>query len=204
MQSTTSESWSLDEGEIKTGSFSREGGIGLRAVRGETTAFASSDIIAARALDNFADIARTAKTRGEKIHTGKIQSSGIRCARFAPSVFAATEDIVVAEPQHIKDRHFAPCADALARQSDNRTWKMLSPEWKHHMKRCWLCAPTKLIGAADLYALASMTKVHPNRRAARGQNCFARCAKHNRQPKRGHLANGAVPMPSRAQAVSFL
>ena len=119
VQSTTSESWSLDEGEIKTGSFSREGGIGLRAVRGETTAFASSDIIAARALDNFADIARTAKTRGEKIHTGKIQSPASAAPRFA------TEDIVVAEPQHIKTGILRR-ADALARQSDNRVENVIA------------------------------------------------------------------------------
>jgi len=37
------ESWSLDEGKVKTGSFNIDQGVGLRSVSGEKTAFAYSE-----------------------------------------------------------------------------------------------------------------------------------------------------------------
>ena len=42
-QYTRSEGWSLEEGIVKTGSFSIDQGVGVRAVTGEKTAFAYSD-----------------------------------------------------------------------------------------------------------------------------------------------------------------
>ena len=42
-QYTRSEGWSLEEGIVKTGSFSISQGVGVRAVAGEKTAFAYSD-----------------------------------------------------------------------------------------------------------------------------------------------------------------
>ena len=42
-QSSRSEGWSLEEGIVKTGSFSIDQGVGVRAVSGEKTAFAYSD-----------------------------------------------------------------------------------------------------------------------------------------------------------------
>ena len=44
-QYTRSEGWSLEEGIVKTGSFSIDQGVGVRAVSGEKTAFAYSDDI---------------------------------------------------------------------------------------------------------------------------------------------------------------
>ena len=44
-QYTRSESWSLEEGIVKSGSFNIEQGVGVRAVAGEKTAFAYSDDI---------------------------------------------------------------------------------------------------------------------------------------------------------------
>ncbi len=46
-QYTRSEGWSLEEGIVKTGSFSIDQGVGVRAVSGEKTAFAYSDDICA-------------------------------------------------------------------------------------------------------------------------------------------------------------
>src|ERR1700744_1529730 len=42
-QSTRSEAWSLEEGIVKSGSFSIDQGVGVRAVTGDRTAFAYSD-----------------------------------------------------------------------------------------------------------------------------------------------------------------
>ncbi len=49
-QYTKSESWSLEEGIVKTGSFSIDQGVGVRAVSGDKTAFSYSDDISERAL----------------------------------------------------------------------------------------------------------------------------------------------------------
>lgn len=124
VQGTTSESWSLDEGGIKTGNFAQESGIGLRAVRGETTAFASSDIIAADVLESFADTARTAKTRGGAMHSGVIQSSA------SPSPFSyaprfADDDIVSGAAVDVKTS-ILHRADAIARAADSRVENVIA------------------------------------------------------------------------------
>lgn len=49
-QFTKSEGWSLEEGIVKTGSFSIDQGVGVRAVAGDKTAFAYSDEISESAL----------------------------------------------------------------------------------------------------------------------------------------------------------
>lgn len=49
-QYTRSEGWSLEEGIVKTGSFSISQGVGVRAVAGEKTAFAYSDALSPEAL----------------------------------------------------------------------------------------------------------------------------------------------------------
>ena len=49
-QYTRSESWSLEEGIVKSGSFNIDQGVGVRAVSGEKTAFAYSDDISLAAL----------------------------------------------------------------------------------------------------------------------------------------------------------
>ena len=54
-QYTRSEGWSLEEGIVKTGSFSIDQGVGVRAVAGERTAFAYSDDISLASLKDAAD-----------------------------------------------------------------------------------------------------------------------------------------------------
>ncbi|MBV6541778.1 hypothetical protein HT667_10030, partial [Ursidibacter maritimus] len=48
-QFTKSEGWSLEEGIVKTGSFSIDQGVGVRAISGDKTAFSYSDEISERA-----------------------------------------------------------------------------------------------------------------------------------------------------------
>ncbi len=69
-QYTRSEGWSLEEGIVKTGSFSIDQGVGVRAVSGEKTAFAYSDDIsnaslldAARTVRAISSASTGAKTR---------------------------------------------------------------------------------------------------------------------------------------------
>ena len=82
VQRRTVERWRLEEGVIKTGSYSAGGGIGLRAVRGETMAYASSDVINPQALDYLTEVAQTAKTRGKNQQIGDIPTTATTPPRF--------------------------------------------------------------------------------------------------------------------------
>jgi TldD protein len=67
-QYSRAESWSLEEGIVKSGSFSIDQGVGVRAVSGEKTAFAYSDDISMSALESAAQATRAiAKQGGEQI-----------------------------------------------------------------------------------------------------------------------------------------
>ncbi len=75
-QYTRSEGWSLEEGIVKTGSFSIDQGVGVRAVSGEKTAFAYSDDISEASLLDAArtvrSIAGAAQNKRAKVATPKI------------------------------------------------------------------------------------------------------------------------------------
>ncbi len=68
-QFTRNEGWSLEEGIVKTGSFSIDQGVGVRAVSGDKTAFSYSDEISERALLEAAAATRTIARQG----AGKIK-----------------------------------------------------------------------------------------------------------------------------------
>jgi len=64
-QYSRSEGWSLEEGIVKTGSFSISQGVGARAVSGEKTAFAYSDILSSEALLSSAKTVRSIARQGQ-------------------------------------------------------------------------------------------------------------------------------------------
>src|SRR5664279_2727669 len=78
-QYTRSEGWSLEEGIVKTGSFSIDQGVGVRAVSGEKTAFAYSDDISETSLLDAArtvrSISAVAKAGRAKVATKKVASA---------------------------------------------------------------------------------------------------------------------------------
>jgi len=69
-QYTRSEGWSLEEGIVKTGSFSIDQGVGVRAVSGEKTAFAYSDDIS---WESLLDAAKTVRSIGAVAQTNKVR-----------------------------------------------------------------------------------------------------------------------------------
>src|SRR5689334_1821181 len=76
-QFTKHEGWSLEEGIVKTGSFSIDQGVGVRAVSGDKTAFSYSDEISERALLEAAAATRTIARQG----AGKVKvASSIQAA----------------------------------------------------------------------------------------------------------------------------
>ncbi len=70
-QYTRSEGWSLEEGIVKTGSFSIDQGVGVRAVSGEKTAFAYSDDISEASL---LDAARTVRSISGAGQGGRVKT----------------------------------------------------------------------------------------------------------------------------------
>jgi len=63
-QYSRSEGWSLEEGIVKSGSYSIDQGVGVRAVTGDKTAFAYSDAIGLEPLLEAARATRTIARRG--------------------------------------------------------------------------------------------------------------------------------------------
>ena len=72
-QYTRSEGWSLEEGIVKSGSFSIDQGVGVRAISGEKTAFAYSDEISLDALDDAARATRAIASAGQ---TRRVRAKG--------------------------------------------------------------------------------------------------------------------------------
>jgi TldD protein len=69
-QYSRSESWGLEEGQVKSGNFSIDQGVGVRAVSGEKTAFAYSDDITLSALQEAAKATKAiASIGGEQTAT---------------------------------------------------------------------------------------------------------------------------------------
>ena len=89
-QTTRHEGWSLEEGIVKSGSFSIDQGVGVRAVAGERTAFAYSDDLSPASL---MDAARTVRTIAAAGQDRRIKLE--RTPRFARSrvLYAPTDPI---------------------------------------------------------------------------------------------------------------
>ncbi|MDT4837588.1 Metalloprotease TldD [compost metagenome] len=82
-QSQVSETWVLEDGIVKEGSFNLDQGVGVRAQSGEKTGFAYSNAITAEALSQAACAARSIARAGQH---GRVQafSSPVVTALYAP------------------------------------------------------------------------------------------------------------------------
>jgi TldD protein len=70
-QSQVSETWALEDGIVKEGSFNLDQGVGVRAQSGEKTGFAYSNAITADALNQAARAARSIARAGQ---SGRVQA----------------------------------------------------------------------------------------------------------------------------------
>ena len=84
-QVSRQESWMLEDGVIKDGSFSVSQGVGVRAVAGEKTGFAYSDDLVLPALERAAGAARAITRQGQ---TRRVQVSS---ADDAPALYPAID-----------------------------------------------------------------------------------------------------------------
>jgi TldD protein len=77
-QTTRSEGWSLEEGIVKTGSFSIDQGVGVRAVSGEKTAFAYSDDLS---WDSLLDAAHTVRSISGQGQSRKVRTPAAKVSK---------------------------------------------------------------------------------------------------------------------------
>ncbi len=93
-QSTRHEGWSLEEGIVKSGSFSIDQGVGVRAVAGEKTAFAYSDELSEAALLDAARTVRTIAAAGQNRRVKVAAKPRLSASRvlYAPTDPIATLD----------------------------------------------------------------------------------------------------------------
>jgi TldD protein len=119
-QYTRSEGWSLEEGIVKTGSFSIDQGVGVRAVSGEKTAFAYSDDISEASL---LDAARTVRTIANAAGAGKARV-GSRKVAGARSLYEGLDPIATLDSTakvQLLER-----AEKLARSKDPRVAQVMA------------------------------------------------------------------------------
>jgi TldD protein len=89
-QTTRHESWSLEEGIVKSGSFSIDQGVGVRAVAGEKTAFAYSDDIS---TDSLLDAARTVRTIAAAGQQRRVKVGPARKVAGSRQLYSGTDPI---------------------------------------------------------------------------------------------------------------
>jgi TldD protein len=82
-QYSRAESWSLEEGQVKSGSFNIDQGVGVRAVSGEKTAFAYSDDISLPALNGAAEATRAIAAQGRE-HKAKAIKNAVSTQLYLP------------------------------------------------------------------------------------------------------------------------
>ena len=120
-QYARSEGWSLEEGIVKSGSFSIDQGVGVRAVSGERTAFAYSDDISLAALQQAAQATRAIGRRGQStfadLRTG---------ARFRPErLLYSTLDPLASLPDAQKVALLGRL-EKMAREADARVTQVMA------------------------------------------------------------------------------
>ena len=119
-QYTRSEGWSLEEGIVKTGSFSIEQGVGVRAISGEKTAFAYSDALSADALLSSARAVRSIARQG----AGRIKVANRFEQAGARQLYTAVDPVAsldAAQKVALLER-----VEALARAADPRIIQVMA------------------------------------------------------------------------------
>jgi TldD protein len=118
-QHSRSESWSLEDGAVKSGSRSIDQGVGIRAVSGEKTGFAYSDEFHLPALTKAADAARAIARSGGK--TGQTyswrKSQGVALYAPADPLASLPDDTKVTLLQQV---------EAEARRQDPRVSQVMA------------------------------------------------------------------------------
>lgn len=116
-QSTEYESWMLEDGKVKEGSYNIERGVGVRAISGEKTGFAYSDDIIIPALTEAAQAARSIAKQGSAGQVkawGRVEGLQLYAPMNPLGSLASTEKIALLEK-----------VDAEARKQDPRVKQVI-------------------------------------------------------------------------------
>jgi TldD protein len=114
------ESWSLEEGQVKSGSYNVEQGVGVRAVSGEKTGFAYSDEIALPALTDAARAARAIARSGGSATAAALATSAAR----APLLYAPLDPLAsLPDADKVK---LLQTVEAEARAADPRVTQVMA------------------------------------------------------------------------------
>lgn len=118
LQSSANESWVLEDGIVKDGSFHIESGLGVRALHGDKTGFAYADEISAKALTQAADAARGIAKAGQQ-QTFAVKPTATIQERYSFAnpiqTMADAEKILLLQEM-----------DAFARQQDPRVVEVIA------------------------------------------------------------------------------
>ncbi|EKE85387.1 metalloprotease TldD [Idiomarina xiamenensis] len=167
LQSSRNESWVLEDGIVKDGSFHIETGLGVRAVYGDKTGFAYADEISLAALETAAKAARGITQQGQQ---GKLKVLQSVTAEARYGAIDPLQTLTEAEKiQLLRD------ADQFARQLDARVSQVI----------------VSLSGSYDdvLVAASDGTLATDSRPLVR-MNCSV-LVEHNGRRERGSSGGGA-------------
>jgi TldD protein len=120
-QTTRHEGWSLEEGIVKSGSFSIDQGVGVRAVAGEKTAFAYSDDLSEAALLDAAVTVRSIAAAGQ---SRRVKVPGQPSVAGSRELYAPTDPIATLDStQKVK---LLEKVERLARAKDPRIVQVMA------------------------------------------------------------------------------
>jgi TldD protein len=123
-QTTRHEGWSLEEGIVKSGSFSIDQGVGVRAVAGEKTAFAYSDDLGVESLMDAARTVRTIAAAGQSKRVKVGRGAAARKVAASRVLYAPTDPIATldsAQKVALLER-----VEKLARAKDPRVVQVMA------------------------------------------------------------------------------
>ena len=118
-QSSRHETWSLEEGKVKSGSHNIDQGVGIRAISGEKTGFAYSDDLVLPALEQAA---RTAKAIASSGTNGQVPIAWKENTNH--SLYSAIDPITTLEDQSKVD--LLERVEAEARKQDTRVSQVMA------------------------------------------------------------------------------
>lgn len=109
-QASQHESWVLEDGIIKDGSYNIERGVGVRAISGEKTGFAYSDEITKEALFSAAKASRGISSVGGTEHLKQFQTDSVKSIYLGDNPLA-----MMSEPEKIE---LLRCVDSYVRKTE--------------------------------------------------------------------------------------
>ena len=125
-QTTRSEGWSLEEGIVKTGNFSIDQGVGVRAVSGEKTAFAYSDDISLASLMDAASVVRAIGAQGQSGRQAISSKTSTRAAaKLLPRKLYGMDDPIASQGSAEKVALLEK-VEKLARSKDPRIKQVMA------------------------------------------------------------------------------